>query len=472
MSYIALPVPTYHNQFSWATAALRSSVPDSAATKSGRNPRTVITAAQKESLCKAFARDALPSNEHTHELSELLGMTMRQVQVWFQNRRARKLKFPNGNKDHAYPVRDAAREAAEIARRAVQARSPTDQATLPSGTPPYGKPFSRPSPGSSSPSSSEIEGASEPKPNNNPKRRRCEGTQGPRRTWGFDWKQPEMLAPNETAAAPAPAALAPAALTPSALAMPMAPPAMIFRCAPVAVPPSVPPRVTMPAPVAIPVYPASVAVAAPVAELTAPSTTVTTSGVVSGVRSRPVSMECFHFASLTTQPSNRPTTHMLAGRLAIGRAIKQQQQQQQQQLQQQQLQQQLQQQQQQQLQQQQQQQLQQQQLQQQQQQQLQQQQLQQQQQLARDATAVNVYVPAPSSARPLSLSDMKPSKGTLMEPNCLIEQHWTLDQPFQLNDETPNTTPNTVPISLHKTTDTAAQALLMLMTQGWCSKSL
>jgi hypothetical protein len=75
MSYTALPVPTYHNQFSWATAALRSSVPDSAATKSGRNPRTVITAAQKESLCKAFARDALPSNEHTHELSELLGIT-------------------------------------------------------------------------------------------------------------------------------------------------------------------------------------------------------------------------------------------------------------------------------------------------------------------------------------------------------------------------------------------------------------
>jgi hypothetical protein len=67
-----------------------------------------------------------------------------------------------------------------------------------------------------------------------------------------------------------------------------------------------------------------------------------------------------------------------------------------------------------------------------------------------------------------------------MEPNCLIEQHWTLDQPLQLKEETPNTTPNTTPIttpitapiSLHKTTDTAAQALLMLMTQGWCSKSL
>ena len=441
MSYIALPVPTYHNELSWATAALRSSVPDSAATKPERNPRTVITAAQKESLCKAFARDALPSNEQTHELSELLGMTMRQVQVWFQNRRARKLKFPNGNKDHAYPARDAAHVAAEIARRAVHARSPTDQASLPPGTPPYGKPFSRLSPGSSSPSSSEIEAAAEPKAMkpNNPKRRRCEGTQGPRRTWGFDWKQPEMLAPNEiqtrykrdnneitneTAAALAPAALAPAALTPSAPAMPMAPPAMIFRCAPVAMPPSLPPRVTVPAPVAIPVYPTSVAVAAPVAELTAPPTTVTTSGL----RWRPVSMECFHFASLTTQPSNRPTTHMLAGRLAIGRAIKQQQQQQQQQL---------------------------------------------QQQLASDATAVNVNVPGPSSAQLLSLTDMKPPKGILIEPNCLIERHWTLDEPFHLKEETPITTPMTVPISLHKTTDTAAQALLMLMThEGWCSKSL
>ena len=400
MSYIALPVPTYHNELSWATAALRSSVPDSAATKPERNPRTVITAAQKESLCKAFARDALPSNEQTHELSELLGMTMRQVQVWFQNRRARKLKFPNGNKDHAYPARDAAHVAAEIARRAVHARSPTDQASLPPGTPPYGKPFSRLSPGSSSPSSSEIEAAAEPKAMkpNNPKRRRCEGTQGPRRTWGFDWKQPEMLAPNETAAALAPAALAPAALTPSAPALPMAPPAMIFRCAPVAMPPSVPPRVTVPAPVAIPVYPTSVAVAAPVAELTAPPTTVTTSGL----RWRPVSMECFHFASLTTQPSNR-----------------------------------------------------------------------QQQRLASDATAVNVNVPGPSSAQLLSLTDMKPPKGILIEPNCLIERHWTLDEPFHLKEETPITTPMTVPISLHKTTDTAAQALLMLMThEGWCSKSL
>jgi hypothetical protein len=53
------------------------------------NSRDAFTAGQKETLCEAFAHTARPSDEQMRELSTQLGLTARQVQVWFQNRRAR-----------------------------------------------------------------------------------------------------------------------------------------------------------------------------------------------------------------------------------------------------------------------------------------------------------------------------------------------------------------------------------------------
>jgi hypothetical protein len=53
------------------------------------NSRDAFTAGQKEILCEAFAHTARPSDEQMRELSTQLGLTARQVQVWFQNRRAR-----------------------------------------------------------------------------------------------------------------------------------------------------------------------------------------------------------------------------------------------------------------------------------------------------------------------------------------------------------------------------------------------
>jgi GNAT superfamily N-acetyltransferase len=73
-----------------ATQGKEAAAPMDAAANRSLHPRDAFTDdQQKEILLKAFDREAYPSDQQTRELSEQLDMTTRQVQVWFQNRRAR-----------------------------------------------------------------------------------------------------------------------------------------------------------------------------------------------------------------------------------------------------------------------------------------------------------------------------------------------------------------------------------------------
>ena len=73
-----------------AAQGKEAAAPMDAAANRSLHPRDAFTDdQQKEILLKAFDREEHPSDQQTRELCEQLDMTTRQVQVWFQNRRAR-----------------------------------------------------------------------------------------------------------------------------------------------------------------------------------------------------------------------------------------------------------------------------------------------------------------------------------------------------------------------------------------------
>ena len=85
-------------------------LPSSAAKVRRTNPRDAFTADQKLILCEVFAHTARPSDEQMQELSEQLGLTARQVQIWFQNRRTR-FGSPSAPESTDVPRRTEAAEA-------------------------------------------------------------------------------------------------------------------------------------------------------------------------------------------------------------------------------------------------------------------------------------------------------------------------------------------------------------------------
>lgn len=330
---IGTPFGISHTQRSNMPSSSPIAVPTAPPAVKARSARAVITTEQKSALLVFYEqKDTHPSNIESHALAERLGLTQRQVQIWFQNRRARApraeceepLFKPFGVTysnyyTHPFPP------------------SPTDpSSTTPPSSPQHKAKLAK----RERDSDSQHSTSTSPSPERQsmfvtepPKRRKCEGTQGPRRA-GFDWKQPELLFPISAEVLTSQHVLPPMSLSQHVVpSMPLStlaavssmPPAAPKATAPSAEPwarhlahPAVGP-VSVPGPVTAPV-----AVPGPVTAPIAVSGPVTASCHYPGVHAMLLPM---HFTSLTSPPVNRPTAQMLADRLAHGRAIKQQQQQ-------------------------------------------------------------------------------------------------------------------------------------------------
>jgi len=130
--------------------------------------RSHISEGQKQKLTKAFETVQHPSNTEAQALADALEMPIRTVQVWFQNRRARAARMSSKQPSAPCP--------------------PSPEGTTSQPGSPRCRSEATPSP-SPERSSSTSDGWCRPT-----KRRKCEGTQGPRNPQaGFDWKTPELI---------------------------------------------------------------------------------------------------------------------------------------------------------------------------------------------------------------------------------------------------------------------------------------